>query len=216
MTARTRIVVMAKAPVAGYAKTRLIPALGADGAAALAERLLAQAIDHALAAGLGRAAGVVELCAAPDLDHPAIARWAAHPVVTLTAQGGGDLGARMARAFERGLPTHDHVLMTGTDAPALDAAVLRQAAAALADHDAVFVPAHDGGYALIGLRQPVPELFDDMPWSTPAVMAITRERLRRLGLRHAELAPLHDIDEPADLVHLPPGWLPRGAFAADA
>ena len=94
-----------------------------------------------------------------------------------------------------------------TDAPALDAAVLRAAHAALTGHDAVLVPAHYGGYVLIGLRRPQPRLFDGLPWSTPQVLAITRERLREAGLRWAELPALHDIDEPADLVHLAGrGW----------
>jgi glycosyltransferase A (GT-A) superfamily protein (DUF2064 family) len=99
------------------------------------------------------------------------------------------------------------VLLIGTDAPALDAAMLRAAAAALSDFDAVFVPAHDGGYALMGLCRPAPGLFEAMPWSTPQVMAQTRTRLVRYGLRHKELAPVHDVDEPADLAHLPAGWL---------
>ena len=94
--------------------------------------------------------------------------------------------------------------------PALDAAVLRQAAAALSGHDAVFVPALDGGYGLVGLRQATAAalhcLFDGMCWSTPQVMAQTRQRLAAAGLRHAELPALPDIDEPADLVHLPEGW----------
>ena len=113
----------------------------------------------------------------------------------------------MAAALGRALQRHTSALLIGTDAPALDAAVLREAASALQTHDAVFVPAHDGGYALVGLRRPAPQLFTEMPWSTADVMARTRERLRTIGLRHAELAPLHDIDTPADLVHLQGlGW----------
>lgn len=215
-----RIVVMAKAPVAGHAKTRLIPALGAQGAAALAERLLDHAVQQALAADLGP----VELCGASvftgrrgDVDppaalHPAFERLAGAWPITLSEQGSGDLGARMHRAFERAfslMPTNAaRVLLTGTDAPALDASVLRRAADALADTDAVFVPAHDGGYALVGLRRPAPSLFEGMAWSTPTVMARTRERIKAAGLRHTELPPLHDIDVPADLAHLPTGWLP--------
>lgn len=197
----TTTIVMAKAPLPGFAKTRLIPALGADGAAALAARLL----DHALQQALAAALGPVDLCCAPDAAHPALARHAGRPGLVLSAQGDGDLGARMARAFARWLP-HGPVLMTGTDAPALDAAVLHQATAALQTVDAVFVPALDGGYALIGLRQPAPTLFEGIAWSTAQVMAQTRTRLATAGLRHVELAPLPDIDEPADLVHLPPGW----------
>lgn len=196
------VIVMAKAPVAGYAKTRLIPALGADGAAALAERLLDRALHHALAAALGP----VDLCVTPNLHHPAFQCWATGPGVQCSLQGEGDLGERMARAFARWHPRADRVLMTGTDAPGLDATVLHHAAAALDSADAVFVPALDGGYALIGLRRPAPSLFNGMAWSTPSVMAHTRERLVQAGLRHVELPPLPDIDEPADLVHLPAAW----------
>lgn len=197
------VIVMAKAPRPGYAKTRLVPALGAEGAAALAERLLDATLAQARSAG----AQWVDLCCAPDTDHPAFARHAEAAGTRLSAQGEGDLGARMARAFERGLAPGRAALMIGTDAPALDAALLQQAARALQEVDAVFVPALDGGYALIGLHRAAPSLFDHMAWSTASVMADTRERLKAAGLRHVELAPVADIDEPADLAHLPPGWL---------
>jgi glycosyltransferase A (GT-A) superfamily protein (DUF2064 family) len=100
------------------------------------------------------------------------------------------------------------LLLMGTDAPALDAALLRHAAVALQGRDAVFVPALDGGYALVGLRRPAPSLFAAIAWSTPQVMAQTRAALAAAGLRHAELPPVADIDEPPDLARLPPGWLP--------
>jgi uncharacterized protein len=194
------VVVMAKAPVAGLAKTRLAPALGVLGAAALAQRLLVHAVRQAVDAGIGP----VELCVTPDTTHPVFTSLQAAHALRLHEQGDGDLGARMHRVFVRHAAP---LLMIGTDAPALDAAVLRSAAQALRDHDAVFVPAHDGGYALIGLRAPCAALFDGMTWSVSSVMAHTRERLAAAGLRHAELSPVHDIDEPADLVHLPPGLL---------
>ncbi len=198
---------MAKAPVAGLAKTRLIPALCAEGAAALAARMLMHAVGEARAASVGP----VMLCGAPDVSHPAFARLAEDGGLALYPQGDGDLGARMHRAFERALATNERAVLIGTDAPDLDAAALRAAAEALATHDAVFAPAHDGGYALIGLRRAAPRwsrLFEAMPWSTAQVMAVTRERLREGGLRWHELPPLHDIDEPADLVHLAGrGWL---------
>jgi len=198
-----RVIVMAKAPVSGYAKTRLIPALGAEGAAQLAQRLLRHAIAQAVAAGIGP----VDLCCAPDAQHAVFAELAADERVTLSEQGGGDLGARMDRALQRALTTHACAVLIGTDAPALDAAVLRAARDRLAEHDAVLGPALDGGYTLIGLRHIEPSLFEAMPWSTPQVLALTRERLQSAGLRHAELPPLHDIDEPADLVHLSgPAW----------
>lgn len=200
----TCIVVMAKAPLPGLAKTRLIPALGAEGAASLAERLL----DHAMATAVAAALGPVVLCGTPDLSHPAFRRLAALNGVTLRLQAEGDLGHRMQQALQQALDAGGPALLIGTDAPGLGTAMLARAAAALHDHDAVFVPALDGGYALVGLRSAAPSLFSDMAWSTPRVMADTRDRARAAGLRWAELPAVPDIDEPADLVHLPPGWLP--------
>jgi rSAM/selenodomain-associated transferase 1 len=166
-------------------------------------------LDATTAFALEAAVGPVELCCAPDGVHPAftaLTRSAAG--LTLTEQGDGDLGQRMHRAFERVLASQACAIVIGTDAPALDAGYLREAATTLQAHDAVIGPAVDGGYALLGLRRPAAALFDGIDWSTPRVLAQTRERLRRLGLTWAELAPLHDIDEPADLRHLPVGWGP--------
>lgn len=199
------MIVMAKAPVPGYAKTRLIPALGAERAAMLAQRLLDAAVGHALEAQVGP----VELCCAPDQRHPAFAGLAATREIQLEIQCAGDLGARMLDAFERAGRRMAPMLMMGTDAPALDAPMIRSAANAFDDTevDAVFVPALDGGYALIGLRRVVPSLFDNMAWSTSSVMAETRARLVLAGLRHVELPPVADIDDASDLMHLPDGWL---------
>lgn len=216
------IVVLAKAPVAGYAKTRLIPALGPDGAARLAEQLLVHAVAQAQGAGPDH----VLLCAAPDHTHPVFGRLQRAWGLQLTNQGDGDLGARMHRAFLQAFAQHGCVLLMGTDAPALSASVLRLALDWLAGSsppwmqtgeagqpppaiDAVFVPAIDGGYALVGLRRPCEALFVNMPWSTPQVMEITRQRAQKAGLQIAELPALADIDEPQDLVHLPPGWYAR-------
>ena len=202
MITNCRVIVFAKAPVAGFAKTRLIPALGARGAAALALRLLEHAMRQARLAG----PAALELCCAPEAGHAAFSTWAGDAGVTLTGQGDGDLGQRMTRALERGLQQQPRVILIGTDAPGLDAAVLHSAAAALASHDAVFVPALDGGYVLVGLRKLLPTLFEGMTWSVPTVMQETRERLRRAGALSLELPALADIDVPADLVHLPQGW----------
>lgn len=195
------LIIMAKAPVAGYAKTRLIPALGAEGAAQLAARLLNHTLRQARAARFD----ALTLACAPDTTHTA---FASASDVALVAQGQGDLGARMQCQFERAFDEGaERAIVIGTDAPALDAGMLRRAADALADSDAVFVPAVDGGYALIGLRRLLPTLFDAMPWSTSAVMATTRERLAQAAWQHTELPAVHDIDEAADLVHVPQGWL---------
>lgn len=200
---RCQVIVFAKAPVAGQAKTRLIPALGAEGAA----RLAAQLLDHALDVALAAAVGPVQLCVAPDRSHPAFVAAARRPGLSIGEQGVGDLGERMSRAFDAALHGDGPALLIGTDAPALDADYLRAAAHALDAADAVFGPTADGGYALIGLRRPAPGLFTGMRWSHDRVMAETRERLAALGLHHQELPMLHDIDEPQDLVHLPPQWL---------
>jgi uncharacterized protein len=194
----TAVIVFTKAPVAGYAKTRLIPALGAQGAADLAERLMHAALAHAVESRLGP----VELCVTPDRTHRALAAAVQRHGVALSEQGDGDLGERMTRAFERVLRTQPQALLIGTDAPGLEAGYLRAAAQALREADAVFGPAADGGYTLVGLKRPRPELFLHMRWSHDAVMAHTRERLAQAKLRHVELPVLHDVDEPADLVHL--------------
>ena len=194
----TAVIVFAKAPIAGYAKTRLIPALGARGAAELAERLMHGALAHAVEAHIGP----VELCVTPQRDHAAFAAAVQRHGVALAEQGDGDLGERMARAFQRVLLDQPRALLIGTDAPGLDAAYLRAAAHALHEADAVFGPAADGGYTLVGLKRAVPELFLDMRWSHDQVMAHTRERLAWMRLRHIELPLLHDVDVPADLMHL--------------
>jgi rSAM/selenodomain-associated transferase 1 len=202
--APVHIAVFAKAPQPGLAKTRLAPALGAAGAAALAWRLLDHAVAQAVAAGLGP----VTVWAAPDASHPAFTRLHVQFGLRLAVQDSGDLGARMAAAFEQTLSAEPEtpLLLMGSDAPALDAAALRLAAEALRARPAVFVPALDGGYALVGLRAPAPALFSGMVWSTPRVMAQTRVRLADAGLAHTELPAVADIDEPADLIHLPAGW----------
>lgn len=211
-----RIAIMAKAPVAGLAKTRLAPALGTAGAAALAEALLRHAVAQASAA----APGQVTLWAAPDATHPVFADLARQHGVALAVQPPSpDLGARMAAVFDAGFAAATGpLLLMGSDIPALDAATLRQAAEALRQRAVVFVPALDGGYALVGqaadaeARHPGlrAALFESMAWSTATVMATTRARLAALGVLAAELAAVPDIDEPADLAHLPAALaLPR-------
>ena len=197
------IVVFAKAPRAGFAKTRLIPALGAEGAARLAARLLDATVRHACAAALGS----VEVCCTPDEHDAAFTRVAREHGVTLTSQGDGDLGQRMERALTRVLSEHRRVLLVGSDILGLDRDYLHAAAQALDDRDAVVGLAHDGGFTLIGLTSPAPGLFDGIAWSTPHVMRQTRERLAAHGIQHHELPALHDVDEPADLAHVPPDWL---------
>jgi rSAM/selenodomain-associated transferase 1 len=189
------VAILAKAPLPGLAKTRLAPALGANGAAALQARLIERAVETARGADVGP----VTLWAAPDQNHPAFQTLAALFGVTLARQPDGDLGDRMlaALAAARGA-----AIVIGTDCPALQPAHLRAAAEALAGVDAVVVPVEDGGYALIGMREPQPGLFADMPWSTAGVMAETRRRLTQLSLSWREPARLWDVDLPEDVERL--------------
>ena len=204
VTESPRLVVFAKAPQAGTVKTRLIPALGAEGAAGLAHRMLAHTLQQALQAG----AGPVELCMSPSPNDPAWENIAIPAAVLRTAQGEGDLGERMARAVQRVTAEEGQsVLLMGSDCPALTAAVIHEAARRLKTHDALLVPVADGGYVLIGLKSPCPTLFDRMPWSTATVAAETLSRMTALGLKVWRGPLLHDIDEPADLAHLPAGFL---------
>jgi len=190
-----QLALLAKAPVAGLAKTRLIPALGPQGAARLQRQLTCRALHAALAADLG----TVTLWGAPDAHHRFFRALQRRTGVACLAQPEGDLGQRMHAAFERHC-THGPLLLLGTDCPPLSAEHLRRAALALLDGaDAVFHPAEDGGYVLVGLRQPQPGLFVDMIWSTAQVMAQTRRRAQALGLRWQELETLWDVDLPADL-----------------
>ena len=190
------VAILAKAPLPGLAKTRLAPALGADGAAALQGRLIERAVETARAADIGP----VTLWAAPDQDHPAFQTLAALFGVSLARQPYGDLGVRMLAALAA---TPGAAIVIGTDCPALEPAHLHAAAGALAGGvDAVVVPVEDGGYALIGMREPQPALFADMPWSTAGVMAETRRRLTRLSLTWREPARLWDVDLPADVERL--------------
>jgi len=201
----TRIIVFAKAPHPGAVKTRLIPALGAVGAARLAHALL----GHTLKLAAAVAPGQVTLYCAPDASDPLLREAAAQSGAALAVQADTDLGGRMAAALAAVLQEAPRALLIGTDCPGLDARVLQQAAQALHEVDVVLVPALDGGFVLVGASQSraasLSVLFSDIAWSTDAVMAQTRERLAALGWQWRELQALADIDEPADLVHLPPG-----------
>ena len=181
---------MAKAPVAGLAKTRLIPSIGAHAAAVLQERLTERTVANALAATIGP----VTLWCAPDPSHVSFRELVTRHKVTLKRQPGGDLGARMLAATAAG-PT----LIIGTDCPALNAEHLRAAANALQDRDIVLIPAEDGGYVLIGTRAAHPELFSGIAWGTSTVLTETQVRIAALGLKSVELEPLWDLDTEADL-----------------
>ena len=194
------IAVFARAPQAGAAKTRLIPALGAAGAARLQRRLTL----HALAVARRAALGGVTLWTAAEREHRFFLALQRCRGIECRCQLGDDLGARMAAAFAAHAGP---LLLIGTDCPALQPAHLVAAAAALSGeqqdgHDAVFIPAEDGGYVLVGLRCSQPRLFAGVDWGSERVMAQTRQGLAALGLRWLELPTLWDVDRPSDLPRL--------------
>jgi len=192
---QVQVAVLAKAPIPGLAKTRLVPALGARGAARLQRELTRLALGTAQASDLGP----VTLWCAPDARHRFFRALQRTTGVRCLVQPSGDLGDRMHAAF-RWHCAQGPLLLIGTDCPVLRPDHLRQAAMALIDGgDAVFQPVEDGGYVLVGLRQPQPALFHGMTWSTDQVMAQTRARARDAGLRVQELDTLWDLDRPQDL-----------------
>lgn len=193
---RVRIAILAKAPAPGLAKTRLIPRLGEEGAARLQGWLLQRAVATALVADVGP----VDLWCDPDMRHPDFHLCRAFGPVSLHAQPEGDLGVRMLAALkERTEPT----LVIGTDCPVLSPDMLRRAAACLRDgDDAVVLPAEDGGYVLIGMRQAAAEPFAGIEWGSGRVMEQTRHRLGEMGWRWSEPATLWDVDRPEDFDRL--------------
>ena len=193
-----RILVFAKAPVPGAVKTRLIPALGAEGAAALHRELLEDTL-----AWLARARiAPIELWCAPDATHPVFAPLGQRFAITLKVQRGADLGARLLHAAQDALAQVRAVVLIGCDCPVLGPDYLAEALTRLLDGggaDAVLGPADDGGYVLLALREAAPPLFTEMPWGGDRVAKMTRERMTRLGWRWRELASLPDLDRPEDL-----------------
>ncbi len=201
MTSRVGVAILARAPIPGAAKTRLIPALGAAGAARLQRWMLQRTVAMALVADVGP----VSLWCAGDPAHPDFAVCRAFGRVDLQPQPEGDLGERMLAAIASS-STPAGTLVIGTDCPALGAAQLRESARALGDHDAVVIPAEDGGYVLIGMKTPAPEAFAGVDWGSARVMAQTRQRLAALGWRWQEADPLWDVDLPQDLDRLFAGY----------
>jgi uncharacterized protein len=190
------IAILAKAPIPGFAKTRLIPTIGAHAAAVLQERLTERAVMTALAADVGP----VTLWCAPDSTHATFLKLVASMRITLRPQPEGDLGIRMLAAATA---CNGPVLVIGTDCPALTEMHLRGAANALrGDTDVVLIPAEDGGYVLIGTRSLQSALFMGIPWGTNGVLAETRARVIEHRLALAERPPLWDVDTESDLARV--------------
>jgi rSAM/selenodomain-associated transferase 1 len=192
---RIDIAILAKAPIPGLTKTRLIPALGEDGAAELQRRLILQTVATAFEAKIGS----VSIWCGPDSRHPIFQNIAADHPVRLYEQAAGNLGDRMHAAFVTATAVSP-TLLIGVDCPSMAPAHLRRCGECLRrGDDAVFLPAEDGGYVLVGLRQPEARLFKDIEWGSLTVMAVTRQCLVELKLIWSEPETLWDLDRPEDL-----------------
>lgn len=202
MMSMRRLLVFAKAPIPGHAKTRLIPALGPDGAADFHAELCRRTLALAVRAGLAN----VDLWCSPDASHPFFVECRHTYGVDLKTQRGADLGERMADALADVLTSSRYAVLIGTDCPERDERDLQQAFDALdRGYDAVLGPAADGGYVLIGLRAPAPRLFSAIDWGSEQVLAQTRRRFAELGYAWHELPVRRDLDDPDDLAWFR-GW----------
>lgn len=195
------VVLFTRFPKAGQAKTRLIPTLGAIGAAELQRRMTRLAVARAWAF-CAAAAGRRLVIAYEGGSESEVRAWLGP--LNYLAQGEGDLGVRMQRAiggeFPRGAGS---VIVIGADCPRLEHRGLEAAAQSLASNELVFGPAGDGGYYLVGMNKPVGEIFTDIPWGTGAVLTSSVQRAREVGIEPALLEVLPDVDEPGDL---PDAW----------
>lgn len=193
------LVIFGKAPIPGQVKTRLCPPLTPDEAATLQGSLVLDVVERARASAKSGQYDMVFACA-PSREHVFFKVLEDRQGLRLLDQVGGDLGARMHQAFQelfdRG---YRHVVIVGTDVPTLPGSTFAAAFRTLQDHDLVLGPALDGGYYLIGLKRPAPDLFAGIPWSSDQVAALTREKAEVLGLKTALLPPYRDLDRLEDL-----------------
>jgi rSAM/selenodomain-associated transferase 1 len=204
MSDRT-LVVFVKEPRPGAVKSRLAEAVG-DQAAAAVYRALAEGVLEATTPVPGDYERLVFFD--PPGARRALREWL--PGVSLRAQAAGDLGERMADAFARGFGRGaSRVAIVGSDAPGVTRGTALLAFALLDTADVVLGPAEDGGYYLVALREPRPELLQGVEWSTPRVLAQTLERAAAGGLRALQLEPLGDVDTLADLRREWPALAPR-------
>ena len=196
MNHRALIALMVRVPVAGQVKTRLIPALGAEGACRLYRAMVEDLLEQVVASGLP-----LQLMFTGGSEEQLPRSWR-RAAQRLCPQQGADLGARMAHALATGCEMAAQVVLIGSDIPDMTTAILTSAIKALQDHEVVLAPAVDGGYCLMGLNRgiDIAPIFEDMPWSTDQVLALTQQRFSDLGHCVHLLPPLRDIDTPADLL----------------
>lgn len=187
------VMVFLKAPRTGTVKTRLGREIGMPAATDIYRELAEQQLRR-IPAGFR-----VEVHYAPRGAADEMQAWLGRHR-NYRAQGGGDLGARLSKAFAEGFGRgYRQIIAIGSDCPELDKACLRRAAGKLAANDVVLGPATDGGYYLIGLRRPAPRLFEDIEWSTATVLVTTQARIQECGFSSSLLEEKEDIDDLASL-----------------
>ena len=183
---------LAKAPIAGQAKTRLIPLLGAEGAAEAHRQLLQHCLANACQA---LPAERITLWTALDHEHPLFIQLQQAYGIQLKPQPPGDLGARIQACLQA---EPGPAMVMGSDCPSITPAMIQQCAAQLAHAEVVILPAEDGGYGLMGTCRALPALLTDISWGTPQVLAQTRRRLDQLGLSAVYPTIIWDVDHPED------------------
>ena len=188
------VLVFSKAPVAGEVNTRLTPFISHDEAADLQRELVHNRLEMLEASSLCR----YQLWCAPDTQHPFFKDCADIYGIDLKTQTGIDLGERMLNASRTMLESYSKVIIIGTDAPALGVDQLEQAISELDHHDAVLVPAEDGGYVLLGARVQHDEMLKGVPWGTEKVLASTLDNMARLNIDCALVGKSWDVHRPED------------------
>ncbi|WP_447043131.1 TIGR04282 family arsenosugar biosynthesis glycosyltransferase [Vreelandella sp. H-I2] len=183
---------LAKAPLAGQAKTRLAPLLGNQGAANAHAELLRHCVANACQA---LPAENVTLWTALDHAHPLFIELHEQFGLTLKRQPNGDLGARVRHALNH---TPGPAIVMGSDCPSITSALITACAQQLTRHEVVILPAEDGGYGLIGTQRDYPDLFEGIPWGSHQVLNATRQRIETLGLRAVYPTIIWDVDRPED------------------
>lgn len=194
---KERLIIFTRYPEPGKTKTRLIPVLGAEGAAIFQRRMTEQKLAevrelqgfYSISVEVHFAGGNQQL----------MQDWLGSNII-YQKQSDGDIGCRMASAFQASFAAGmNSVVLIGTDCPDLNHQLMAEAFKALELHDLVLGPAQDGGYYLIGLRRLIPELFTGITWSTAEVLQQTQSIAQKLELAVAYLPLLSDIDRPEDL-----------------
>ncbi|MGL4575319.1 MAG: TIGR04282 family arsenosugar biosynthesis glycosyltransferase [Burkholderiaceae bacterium] len=186
--------IFTRPPEPGRTKTRLIPALGAQGAADLHLRMLQQTL-----AACSETSAALTLWVTDSPQHAVFTQFAREFGCAIAVQQGADLGARMQHALAQMLHTQPRALVIGSDCLLHSAQSLQSAAAQLMQHDMVFTPAEDGGYVLVGARVVHPQAFAQIDWGTAQVMAQTRAALAQANIAWVEEPRLWDIDTPEDV-----------------